>query len=67
MWMEEKIGERINRNRVREAIGTGASAIATACPFCTIMMRDGVADEGAEDRVQIMDLAEAVASALPQP
>jgi Fe-S oxidoreductase len=66
MWMEEKIGERINRNRVREAIGTGASTIATACPFCTIMIRDGVADEGAQDRVQVIDLAEAVAASLPQ-
>jgi len=64
MWMEEK-GERINRNRVREALDTGAATIATACPFCTIMIRDGVADEGAEERVQIIDLAEAVSASLP--
>jgi Fe-S oxidoreductase len=64
MWMEEKTGERINRNRVKEALGTGATTIATACPFCTVMMRDGVADEGAEERVRVIDLAEAVAASL---
>ena len=42
MWMEEKIGTRVNHNRVDELIATGADTIATACPFCTIMVRDGV-------------------------
>lgn len=65
MWMEEKTGERVNRNRVKEALGTGVEAIATACPFCTIMIRDGVADEGAEDRVKVMDIAELLEKSLP--
>ena len=37
--------------RSREAIGTGAQVIATACPFCTTMLSDGVASEGADVRV----------------
>src|SRR5690606_22815015 len=43
MWMEETIGERIGTVRAAEAVATGASAIATACPFCTVMLKDGVA------------------------
>ncbi|TQL02536.1 Fe-S oxidoreductase [Cellulomonas sp. SLBN-39] len=43
MWMEETIGERIGTARAAEAVATGASAIATACPFCTVMIGDGVA------------------------
>jgi Fe-S oxidoreductase len=43
MWMEETIGTRINANRADEAIATGADVIATACPFCTVMLSDGVA------------------------
>ncbi|MCM0638733.1 (Fe-S)-binding protein [Cellulomonas wangsupingiae] len=43
MWMEETIGERIGTVRAAEAVATGAGAIATACPFCTVMLSDGVA------------------------
>ncbi|MBX9244771.1 (Fe-S)-binding protein [Actinotalea ferrariae] len=43
VWMEETTGTRISTDRAAEALGTGASAIATACPFCTIMLTDGVA------------------------
>lgn len=50
-FMEESIGTRIAVERSREAIGTGAQVIATACPFCTTMLSDGVAGEGADVRV----------------
>ncbi len=43
MWMEEAIGERIGTARAQEAISTGADVIATACPYCTVMLSDGVA------------------------
>lgn len=46
-WMEETIGTRIGTTRASEAIGTGAAAVATACPFCTTMLTDGVAACGA--------------------
>ena len=46
MWMEEKRGTRVNAERTRQALDTGAEAVATACPFCLVMLRDGVADAG---------------------
>ncbi len=50
MWMEER-GSQINENRVREAAATGAGTLAVACPFCTVMLDDGVQGVGAELRV----------------
>ena len=50
-FMEESIGTRIAVERSREAIGTGAQVVATACPFCTTMLSDGVASQGADVRV----------------
>jgi Fe-S oxidoreductase len=66
MWMEEKRGVRINAERTRQALSTGASAVATACPFCLVMMRDGVADAGTRgDGVVVQDIAEILAAGLP--
>jgi Fe-S oxidoreductase len=50
MWMEERAGA-INENRVREAVATGAGTLAVACPFCTVMLDDGVQGTGAQMRV----------------
>ena len=50
MWMEER-AKPINENRVREAAATGAQTLAVACPFCTVMLDDGVQSVGAELRV----------------
>ena len=47
MWMEEHIGKRVNHERVEEALDTGASKIATGCPFCRVMITDGVDDVAA--------------------
>ena len=68
MWMEEKRGTRINAERTRQALATGAQAVATACPFCLVMMRDGVADSGARgEGVTVQDIAEVLAAGLPAP
>ena len=65
MWMEEKRGTRINAERTRQALATGAEAVATACPFCLVMMRDGVADSGSRGQdVQVQDIAEILAAGL---
>ena len=64
MWMEEKIGTRVNHNRVDEAIASGADTVATACPFCTIMLRDGVDDRGASEKVQVINVSELVAKSM---
>ena len=66
MWMEEQRGTRINAERTRQALATVAEAVATACPFCLVMMRDGVADAGARgDGVVVQDIAEILAAGLP--
>ncbi len=58
MWMEESIGTKVNDERAREALSTGASRVATACPFCYIMMDDGVKAAGVEDdQVKVADIA----------
>lgn len=64
MWMEETVGERINGNRAKEAIETGANTVATACPFCLTMMNDGIKEHGKENEVAVKDIAEIVASSL---
>jgi Fe-S oxidoreductase len=66
MWMEEKRGTRVNAERTRQALSTGAEAVATACPFCLVMMRDGVADAGERGAgVQVQDISEILAAGLP--
>ncbi len=65
MFKEEEPGkERINIERTQEAIETGANIIAAACPFCNTMLTDGVKNEEKEDAVEVLDIAELVASAL---
>jgi Fe-S oxidoreductase len=60
MWMEEKTGTRINSARAAEAVETGAGTIATACPFCTVMLGDGVAAQPAGDAPapRVVDVAQ---------
>ena len=61
MWMEERIGKRINLERVDEALDTGAEQIVTGCPFCRVMLSDGLtarqADGGRQD-VEVLDVAQ---------
>ncbi len=65
MFKEEEAGEtRINIERTDEAIATGASVIAAACPFCNTMMTDGVKNREKEGDVEVLDIAELVAASL---
>src|SRR5579862_1369442 len=64
VWMEEKIGQRINNTRVQEALDTGAEALAAACPFCITMFEDGIKAVGAADHFGVEDIAEILARAL---
>ncbi len=65
MWMEETIGTKVNDARSEELIETGASRIATACPFCYIMIDDGVKGAGKdEDEVKVADIAMHLLEAL---
>src|SRR4029453_4118409 len=62
MWREENIGERINVARTTEAIGTGADQIAVGCPFCRVMLSDGLtalqAQGEAREEVEVLDVAQ---------
>jgi Fe-S oxidoreductase len=62
MWMEERTGRPINEERVREAAATGADTLAVACPFCTVMLDDGVRTSGRELRVA--DVAQLMVEAI---
>ncbi|MEB3971116.1 (Fe-S)-binding protein [Mycobacterium ulcerans] len=67
MWMEEHIGKRINHERVDEAVATNASTIATACPFCRVMVTDGVNDrqeEAGRSGVEVLDVAQVLLGSL---
>ena len=62
MWMEERIGKRVNLERVDEAIATQTSAIATGCPFCRVMLTDGLTAREAEGTAgkttEVVDVAQ---------
>lgn len=61
---EEKGDKRVNFERANEAIETGATIIAAACPFCNTMMTDGVKNSNKEDDVQVLDIAELIAASM---
>jgi Fe-S oxidoreductase len=64
MWMEEKLGTRINLNRVDEAIATGAPEVAVGCPFCRVMVSDGMTGRGSD--VAVLDVAQALLRTVKQ-
>jgi Fe-S oxidoreductase len=67
MWMEERIGKRVNVERTDEALGTGAEIIATSCPYCLIMLDDAVnakRAEGGAEGVRVIDIAQVLADSI---
>ncbi|MDR7302090.1 (Fe-S)-binding protein [Haloactinomyces albus] len=68
MWMEEKTGKRINNERVDEALGTAPSKVATGCPFCKVMLTDGLTtrqnEQAASDNVEVVDVAQLLLSSV---
>ncbi len=71
MWMEEKTGERINLNRTTEAVETGADQIAVGCPFCRVMLSDGLtslqAGGTAREEVEVLDVAQMLLASVKRP
>ena len=61
---EEKGTTRVNWERTAEAIETGATVVASACPFCNTMMTDGIKNKEKEDSMQVLDIAELIASSI---
>jgi Fe-S oxidoreductase len=64
MFMEEE-APRVNVNRTDEILATGVDTVAVACPFCNIMLTDGMKERNREEDVKVLDLAELVADSLP--
>jgi Fe-S oxidoreductase/nitrate reductase gamma subunit len=64
MWYEETTGKRVNIERTEEAVATGADVIATGCPFCFIMLDDGVKELGVDEQVLVKDLATLLAESI---
>jgi Fe-S oxidoreductase len=68
MWMEERTGKRINQERVDEALGTAPSKIATGCPFCKVMLSDGLtarkSEKVANESVEVVDVAQLLLNAV---
>jgi len=60
LWFEEPQGKRINHERAGQLLATGASAVASACPFCMTMLSDGVKAQGTDASAPVLDLAELV-------
>jgi Fe-S oxidoreductase len=56
MWMEESTGKKVNTERSRELLATGATRVATACPYCIVMIDDGVKEHGRDD-VVVQDIS----------
>jgi Fe-S oxidoreductase len=71
MWMEERIGKRINAERIEEALGTNPDTISTGCPFCLVMLGDAIsAKKGsgeAKDSLEVVDVAQLLARSVAEP
>lgn len=65
MWKEEEKGHiRVNEKRIGQAIETGAGIVASNCPYCMIMLNDGIKAKNREETMQVIDIAELVAESL---
>src|SRR2546428_13003379 len=67
MWLEETLGQRINQNRVDEAARTlgGKGTVATSCPFCLTMIKDGIGGTGRAEPLGAKDIPALVAQSIP--
>jgi Fe-S oxidoreductase len=66
MWMEERIGKRINAERMDEAASTGAETVGVACPYCLIMLDDGAKARGGTP-IEVLDVAQVVGRSMAPP
>lgn len=58
MWMEERMGKKVNMERTDEALASASDTVAVGCPFCNIMLSDGVTERNADDRMEVKDVAQ---------
>ncbi len=58
MWMEERQGKKVNLDRVDEALAVGTDVVGVGCPFCHVMLGDGIAERGADADIRVRDIAQ---------
>jgi Fe-S oxidoreductase/nitrate reductase gamma subunit len=66
MWMDEKIGKRINIERLEDALASNSEGVVTACPFCVTMFNDAIKDKELERNFHIWDIAELIADSIAE-
>jgi Fe-S oxidoreductase len=70
MWMEERIGKRINTERIDEALSTDPDTVSTACPYCLVMLGDAIAAKKssgeAKESLEVVDVAQLLARSVQQ-
>jgi Fe-S oxidoreductase len=64
MWMEERMGRRMNVERTDEALASASDTLAVGCPFCNIMLSDGINERNAGSRMQVRDVAQLLLSSV---
>jgi Fe-S oxidoreductase len=64
-WMEERVGKKVGVERVEEALATGATRLAVACPFCHVMLDDSLKETGRDTEIEVVDIATLLLRALP--
>jgi hypothetical protein len=64
MWMEERMGKKVNTERTDEALASASDTVAVGCPFCNIMLSDWVQERKADDRVAVRDVAQLLLEAI---
>lgn len=64
MWMEVNIGKKINHMRIEQAAGLNPDLVATACPFCLVMLDDAAKAKGLEEKIRVKDIALLVEDAM---
>ena len=71
MWMEERIGKRINTERIDEALGTDPDTVSTACPYCLVMLGDAISAKKAageaKESLEVVDVAQVLARSIQPP
>ncbi|HEU4488334.1 MAG TPA: (Fe-S)-binding protein, partial [Actinomycetota bacterium] len=66
MWMEERMGKRMNIERTDEAIASASDTVAVGCPFCNIMLSDGITERHADSDMEIRDVAQLLLEAIEE-
>ena len=65
-FVDEPAGKRVNVERAKEAVSTGADTVAVACPFCTTMLEDGIGAVKGDRRIEVKDIAELLWDSLQE-